>query len=110
MTQPMEHDWPPTMRPRRRRPRIEIVEILPPRQPEHHVRVTIHRQATPVWPFLVAPAILIFAFVAGRFLFVPLIVVMAIFAAYPVVGYAFLIWLVLVIAIAIHERWRGHPF
>src|SRR4051794_37987668 len=41
MTTKYEHDWPPTMRPRRRRPRIETMEILPPRQPEHHVRVTI---------------------------------------------------------------------
>jgi hypothetical protein len=85
------------------------VEILPPRQPEHHVRVTIHRQATPVWPFLI-PAIVVFAFVAGRFLFIPLIVVMAIFTAYPAIGITFALWLVLIIGIAIHQRWRGHPF
>jgi hypothetical protein len=89
--------------------RIETVEILSPRQPEHHVRVTIHRQATPGWPFLI-PAIVVFAFVAGRFLFIPLIVVMAIFTAYPAIGITFALWLVLIIGIAIHQRWRGHPF
>ena len=30
--------------------------------------------------------------------------------AYPAVGIALAIWLVLVIAVAIHQRWRGHPF
>src|SRR5690242_1924699 len=34
-------DWPPEPK-RSRRPRIERVEILPPRQPERTVRVDIH--------------------------------------------------------------------
>lgn len=45
-----EWDFPPTMK-FHRRPRIdEVVEILPPRQPESDIRVTVRRR-----PGLVAP-------------------------------------------------------
>src|SRR6478609_6224108 len=44
----------------------------------------------------------------GRFLFIPVLV--ALLTAYPAVGIALAIWLLLVIGIAIHQRWRGNPF
>jgi hypothetical protein len=34
----------------------------------------------------------------------------ALLTAYPAVGIALAIWLLLVIGIAIHQRWRGNPF
>ena len=42
MTQPMEHDWPPTKKYHRKARRIETVEILPPRQPERHIHVNVN--------------------------------------------------------------------
>jgi hypothetical protein len=109
MTRPMEHDWPPTMRPRRR-PRIETVEILPPRQAEHYVRVTVRHQATP--PAWIIPLAIIAALsmITPYGLIVTIVVAAVFVTAHPAVAIAFAASLVLVIAIGVVQRWRGHPF
>jgi hypothetical protein len=91
----------------RRRPRIETVEILPPRQPDRTVRVDVvhhHRsnQLPPWLPFAVLGFLIAFRFLP--FIGIGLIVIIALAFAYPAVGIIFALWLAASIGIIIFCR------
>lgn len=95
-------DWPPE--PPRRGRRFEKVEILPPRQPRHDVRVTLHhrREAPPIGVVILMCAIAVLIF-AWR----PLL--LFVMFAPQLFGVALLVGFILT-AVAIRDRRRGRPF
>jgi hypothetical protein len=112
MTQSFEHDWPPTKK-YHRRPRIETVEILPPRQPERTVRidVNVHRRSDHNIPQLIAVGALIF--LALRFLphiGIGLLIAVALVVAYPMIGITFGFFVAVLLIAAIRNHRSGRPF
>jgi len=101
-------EWDCFPEPRRRRPRIERVEILPPQQPERGVNITVrhHHHA----PQIAALGLVVVAFLAGRFLVIPLIVVIVLAVTFPALARAWLLIVALVTGAALYERWHGRPF
>jgi hypothetical protein len=111
MTEPREWDYPATMRPRRRRPRIETVEILPPEQPERHIRVTVHHQRHQAPPWIVPLAIIALLLMISPFgLVVALVMLAVLVSAHPTVAISVAGSFVLVVAIGVHQRRKGVPF
>ena len=121
MTQPMEHDWPPTMRARRgrrRRPLPLEGEVLGPEEPEpetriHRVEIAVHhhrqRQHVPPW----AIAILIIGFlcwVSPLGLVIAIAMISMGVMMHPEIGIAIAIFIVLICIIAWRERRRGRAF
>ena len=120
MTQPMEHDWPPTMGPRRgrRRPRIEV---LPPQEeePQQASRITIehrhvvhHRQrqqTIPPWAIAVL-FIGVLCWISPLGTVIALVMIGLFVTAHPTFVIAIAILLVLFIGIAVRERLARRPF
>jgi hypothetical protein len=125
MTQPMEYDWPPTMRVRRGRRRrpspILEGEILTP-ELEHEPPPRIHRvevvhrayqprqrQHVPPWVIaLLIMAVLMWISPFGTV--VALVMLGILVSAHPTFAATLLAALALVIIIAMRERWHGRPF
>jgi hypothetical protein len=109
MTQPFEHDWPPTMKYHRKARRIETVEILPPRQSEHHVHVTVHHRHNGIRPqqVIIAAALL---FVVLILLRSPGALILLAVLVPPTVWIAIGIFVAILAIAAIRERWHGRPF
>jgi hypothetical protein len=93
-------------------------EILSPEvEPTPRIRVEVthryqlpqRRSAPPAWitPLVV---ILFFSMVSPYALIVAIVMGSVLLAADPTIAIALAIYLALVIGIAIHQRWRGHPF
>ena len=122
MTAKYEHDWPPTMRPRRGRrrrpPPILEGEILEPElEREPHIRVSVehrhvnHRQRQQIPPWLVALLIVAAVMWISPFGAVIALVMISIFLTeHPTVAVAIGGAIALVIAIALREKWHGRPF
>jgi hypothetical protein len=114
MTQPMEHDWPPTMRVRRgRRRRREIIEPDdPPASRIHRVEVTVHhRRPHSAPPWLIALLIIAAVMWISPFGAVVAIVMGAILiTSHPMIGIVLGGTIALVVIIALRERWAGRPF
>jgi hypothetical protein len=117
MTERYEWDYPPTMRPRRgRRPRIETVEILPPRQPEpeRHIRVTVtahRRQRQHVPPWLIVLLIIATLMWMAPLGTIILIAIVSIFIAeHPTIAFVIGGTIALVAIAALRERWHGRTF
>jgi hypothetical protein len=125
-SEPQPWDWPP----RGRRPppplegeilleeeptprRIETVEILPPRQPEHHVRVDVHHHRQRQHMPRLAIALLIIAavmWISPLGVIIALVLIAAVLMMHPAVAIILAAWLALMIVIAIRARLKGRPF
>jgi hypothetical protein len=119
MAQRYEWDFPPTMRPRRRRPPPPLEgEILEPQSeppPRIHRVEVFHRyqprQHSGLPPWVIALLIIAAVMWVSPFGAVVALVMLAVFVtSHPTVALSVAAALVLVVAIAVHQRWRGHPF
>jgi hypothetical protein len=109
MTQKYEWDFPATMRPRRKRPRIEIIEPDdPPRrlrvdvEVHHHHRPRLNPQTAVVIVAAAFAVIMIVRFPLG-FLLLPILL------GRKIVLTGLFVVVVLAV-IAMINRWRGKPF
>ena len=121
MTAPMEHDWPPTMRPRRgrRQPSTPVLdgEVLTQQEEQPRIRVEIvrryvprrQRSAPPAWLIvLVTLAVVMWMAPLGT---VIAIVMLSIFLTeHPAIAVMIGAIIAALIVAAIRERWHGRPF
>jgi hypothetical protein len=121
MTKPsLEWDFDnPKHRQRRRRPEPVLEgEILLDEEPAPRIKVEVvhrayqpRRQRSTVPPWLIVLAIIaVLMWMAPLGTIILIAIVSIFFAEHPTVGIALLASLVLVVAIGVHQRRRGHPF
>jgi hypothetical protein len=119
MTEWREWDWPPEPKKRSRRPRIQTVEILPPRQPEPerriHVNVNVHHRRNvsisgiPPW-LIVLVIVAALCWVSPFGLVVALVMGGILLTAHPTVAIIIGVSVALVIIIGLKEQLSGRPF
>ena len=110
MTEPMEWDFPPTMRPRRK-PRIETVEILPPRQPERTVRldVNVRHRSSGINPQHVVIAVALFILLLVLFRSPGGLLMLAVLVP-PVIWLAMAVTVAVLVIANIRNHRSGKPF
>ena len=117
MTEPMEWDWPPTMRPRRRRQPLPIEGEILEAEPTRRIRVeVVHRAYQPrqrehVPPWLVALLIIaVLMWVSPFGAIIAIIMASVLIASHPTFAFVVSGMIALVAIAALRERWHGRPF